>query len=319
MNDRAQHNIPPPTSLDLAAVMSIYEAQRPMMPSAASGGVRQRGGLIDILDEFDGLILDGYGVINVADRLVSGIDSLLKAAAKKNKPVVVLTNGGSFETSVTAAKYAKWQLPIKPDAVVSSRDALSFALSSRAIESSRVPDVIGCLGAVTTPLAQHRSLLYRRDTDFWQQADIFALLGVIDWADKDQEEFEAALLARPRPVFVANPDVASPQRDQFSAEPGYWMSRAIKAANTPVYWYGKPYRPAFELALKKLNRLAGRKLDSRRVAMVGDSLHTDILGGGAFGLQTVLITGAGLFRDGGACHYIDKTGIKPDWIVEGHI
>ena len=53
--------------------------------------------------------------------------------------------------------------------------------------------------------------------------------------------------------------------------------------------------------------------------MVGDSLHTDILGGGAFGLQTVLITGAGLFRDGGACHYIDKTGIKPDWIVEGHI
>ena len=86
MNDRAQHNIPPPTSLDLAAVMNIYEAQRPMMPSAASGGVRQRGGLIDILDEFDGLktsifyinsndgyteFEDGTKVESVANRLVT--------------------------------------------------------------------------------------------------------------------------------------------------------------------------------------------------------------------------------------------------------
>ena len=166
-------------------------------------------------------------------------------------------------------------------------------------------------------------LAYGKTEDFWRKAGAFALLGVIDWTDKDQASFEAALTARPRPVFVANPDVAAPQTGYFSPEPGYWMARAMQAAQMPVHggavhWYGKPYRPAFDLALDRLNKLAGRHLDRRRVAMVGDSLHTDILGGGAAGLQSVLITGAGLFRDGGADRFIVATGIQPDWIVPGH-
>ena len=30
------------------------------------------------------------------------------------------------------------------------------------------------------------------------------------------------------------------------------------------------------------------------------------------------MTGAGLFRDGGADGFIAATGIQPDWIVPGH-
>ena len=122
---------------------------------------------------------------------------------------------------------------------------------------------------------------------------------MIDWTDQDQASFEAALAERPRPVFVANPDVASPQIGHFSPEPGYWMARAMQTTQMPVHWYGKPYRPAFDLALDRLNKLAGRHLDRRRVAMVGDSLHTDILGGGAAGLQSVLITGRACFAMAG--------------------
>ena len=316
--------IPAPDALDLSAVIDIYQTQRVMMPNAVPGAGRQRRALIDILDEFDGLILDGYGVINVGAMLVTGIEDLLKVAADRNKPVVVLTNGGSFESSVAAEKYVKWRLPISPDAVVSSRDALHAALcSSVAVPPLTVQDVIGCLGAVVTPLLGDGVLAYCRTEDFWEKADAFALLGVIGWTDQDQASFEAALTARPRPVIVANPDVAAPQTGHFSPEPGYWMARAMRAAQISVHggavhWYGKPYRPVFDLALDRLNKLAGRQLDRRRVAMVGDSLHTDILGGGAAGLQSVLITGAGLFRDGGAARFIAATGIQPDWIVPGH-
>jgi HAD superfamily hydrolase (TIGR01450 family) len=313
--------LPAPTALDLPAVIDIYESQRPMMPDAAPGAGRQRHSLIDILDEFDGLILDGFGVINVGDGLVPGIKVLLQRAALQNIPVVVLTNGGSFKSSQAAAKYAKWQLPIAADAVVSSRDALIAALGDAspptALSMMPATSKMGCLGAVVTPLAHAPTLAYGQTADFWQQADAFVLLGAIDWTEGDQADFETALIARPRPVFVANPDVAAPQIDQFSAEPGYWMARAMQSSDMPVYWYGKPYRPAFDLALQRLHQLAGRKLETRRVAMVGDSLHTDILGGGAAGLQTVLITGAGLFRDGGATHYIAASGIQPDWIVPG--
>ena len=316
--------IPALDALDLTAVINIYQTQRAMMPTAVAGAGRQRGALIDILDEFDGLILDGYGVINVGANLVAGIEDLLQVAADRNKPVVVLTNGGSFETSVAAERYAKWCLPIMPDAVVSSRDAMHAALCrSAAVSLPTPPGIIGCLGAVVTPLSGDDVLAYGKTEDFWYKADIFALLGVIDWTDQDQASFEAALTARPRPVFVANPDVAAPQTGHFSPEPGYWMARAMQAAQIPlhggpVHWYGKPYRPVFDLALDRLNKLAGRHLDRRRVAMVGDSLHTDILGGGSAGLQSVLITGAGLFRDGGADRFIAATGIQPDWIVPGH-
>ena len=316
--------IPAPGALDLTAVIDIYQTQRAMMPNAAPGAGRRRQALIDILDEFDGLILDGYGVINVGSNLVAGIEDLLQVAADRNKPVVVLTNGGSFETSVAAEKYAKWRLPIMPDAVVSSREALHSALCLGAVVSPPIaPDAIGCLGAVVTPLPGDHILAYGKTEDFWHKSDAFALLGVIDWTDQDQAGFEAALTARPRPVLVANPDVAAPQTGHFSPEPGYWMARAMQAAKIPVdggavHWYGKPYHPAFDLALERLNKLAGHCLDRRRVAMVGDSLHTDILGGGAAGLQSVLMTGAGLFRDGGADGFIAATGIQPDWIVPGH-
>ena len=41
----------------------------------------------------------------------------------------------------------------------------------------------------------------------------------------------------------------------------------------------------------------------------------DILGARAAGLQAVLLTGYGLFSDGGAHDTIRACGIVPDWIV----
>ncbi len=298
--------------------MEIYEMQRLIMPQAVPGGARQANGLIDILSEFDGLILDGFGVINVGDHLVLGIEDLLDAAQQQNKPVVVLTNGSSFESLVAAKKYAKWGLPINAAMVVSSRDALIAARDSGPLAAMANDTVIGCLSGAATPLPFDHVQTYKNTKHFWNQADAFAFLGAIDWSTEDQMAFEAALRSHPRPIFISNPDVAAPHDNRFSAEPGYWVARAMQAVRVPVHWYGKPYFPAFSMAVDRLQKLAGRVVDRRRVAMVGDSLHTDVLGGGAAGLQTVLITGAGLFRDGGAAGYIKKTGIQPDWIVPGH-
>ena len=89
----------------------------------------------------------------------------------------------------------------------------------------------------------------------------------------------------------------------------------MQATGVRPYWYGKPYPDAFDLVLARLESTQGRSFDRRRVAMVGDSLHTDILGARAAGLQAVLLTGYGLFSDGGAHDTIRACGIVPDWIV----
>ena len=74
--------IPALDALDLTAVIDIYQTQRTMMPSAVPGARRKRRALIDILDEFDGLILDGYGVINVGANLVAGFPAHRRAVCR---------------------------------------------------------------------------------------------------------------------------------------------------------------------------------------------------------------------------------------------
>ena len=314
--------IPAADALGLDAVMAIYQALRPIMPVAGRDGACQTAlRLIDILDEFDGLVLDGYGVINIGDGPIEGIKTLLDAAASKAKPVLVLTNGGSFSAERAFAKYQGWQLPIERDDVLSSRDALVAQLAGSPEAFLATDEVIGCFGRVIEPLAGKNIMIYGRDDDFWTRADAFVFLGAIEWGDSDQAAFEAAMMARPRPVHIANPDVTAPQaNDQFSAEPGYWTARlmqqaAIRAIEIDVRWYGKPYQPAFDLALARMARLLDQPLNRKRIAMVGDSLHTDILGGNAAGMTSVLVTDHGLFRSRAALPYYTACDICPDWVV----
>ena len=314
--------IPAADALGLDAVMAIYQALRPIMPVVGRDGACQTASrLIDILHEFDGLVLDGYGVINIGDGPIEGIKTLLDAAASKAKPVLVLTNGGSFSAERAFAKYQDWQLPIKRDDVLSSRDALVAQLAGSPEAPLATDDIIGCFGRVIEPLAGKNIMIYGHDDDFWTRADAFVFLGAIEWGESDQAAFEAAMMARPRPVHIANPDVTAPQaNDQFSAEPGYWAARmiqqaAIRGKEIDVRWYGKPYQPAFDLALARMTRLLDQPLNRRRIAMVGDSLHTDILGGNAAGMTSVLVTDHGLFRSRAALPYCTACDIRPDWVV----
>ena len=101
------------------------------------------------------------------------------------------------------------------------------------------------------------------------------------------------------------------------------QAAANQGVEVDVRWYGKPYGPAFNLALARmqirLDNLSNRPLDhpfdAGRIAMVGDSLHTDILGGAAAGMTTVLITDHGLFRGQDALPFCISCGLLPDWIV----
>ena len=315
-------NIPVADALGLDDVMKIYAALRPSMPNGKKGACQEASRLIDILDEFDGLVLDAYGVINVGDGPIDGIMDLLETADRKSKPVIVLTNGSSFSSARTCDKYLDWQLPIKCSDVLSSRDALIAQFSGEPKTGLGVRSTIGCFGRNIEPLTGDNFLSYGLDTNFWERADELVFLGAVGWEESDQTAFEAAMIDRPRPLHIANPDVTAPQvGGRFSAEPGYWTARMMKAAASrlveqDIRWYGKPYAPAFELALSRMQRRLGYNIDNRRIAMVGDSLHTDILGGSAAGMTTVLITRYGLFCRKAASSYVEASGIYPDWVVD---
>ena len=80
-------------------------------------------------------------------------------------------------------------------------------------------------------------------------------------------------------------------------EPAYYVSHLIKNGIHLPFWLGKPFPSIFELAVNRLNELSGRHIPLSRIGMVGDSLHTDILGANSYGLKSILMTKYGLLKN----------------------
>ena len=308
--DLASLALPGPAELNADIALQIYQALRPLLPSARGAPHHKAERLTDCLDKFDGFILDGFGVINVGPDKIDGIDEFFAAARRQRKPVVILTNGASNPSDIVAQKYIDWDLPVTADMVISSRDALVSCLLA--------PDQRSGLVQFdhTTAAIKGVNLAPRYDQASLDKAEGFVFLGSVGWDEQDQACLEASLSQRMRPVFVGNPDVSAPQLSQFSSEPGYWMARAMQAVpGLRPQWFGKPHSDAFRLAVDRIRQLSETPLPLHRIAMVGDSPHTDILGGQAYGLGTILITAYGLLRDHDAEQVCAQVGIHPDWQV----
>ena len=304
-----------------AATLSVYEGLRGHMPSSHPPQAQPRQSqhhdrLRDILNQFDALLLDGYGVLNIGSEAVPGADHLLEMAKSAGVETMVLTNGASKPANMTWSKYKNLGFEFDPAQIVSSRDAVMAHLNdpqskictlgvADSFTEGVMADGIDC-----TPLHPDRP-------DQWQKVDAIGLFGTVHWNENWQNCLVNAM-AKGAQVLVANPDVAAPQEYGYSREPGYWVAAAAHQLNTfdQVKWFGKPHAPVFDLALQRLEQFTVRSnWNYDRIAMVGDSLHTDILGGQSYGLKTVLITGHGLFRDGGADQAINLSGIIPDYIT----
>ena len=285
------------------------------MPAARSvlGGPRRTSRLVDILPHVDALVLDGFGVINIGGSLIDGILDFLDEAEARGIAVMVLTNGAGQGADASWQKYRNWGLDLARAQVVSSRDSLEAAWPSFADGC-----VVATLGPAARPLGVGGELTLPSDGEvLFDRATAFAFLGSTGWTEDHQHRLEQALGRGGCELLVANPDVSAPVEGGFTAEPGYWAARAAQATGILPRWYGKPHGRSFDLVLDLMAAHYGRLFDRRRVAMIGDSLHTDILGGGAAGMQTVLLTGYGLFAAGGADDMIDACGITPDWVVAG--
>lgn len=314
--------------IDLSSILAIYEGQRWQMPKAqkrAIDSAHRYDNLRMIMDDFDALLLDGYGVLNVGGEVVPTARAMLDMAKARGVAVMVATNGGSKSSQATAEKYQNLGLDIEASQVVSSRDAMLKGLMAKDDPHLRIG--VADAFAESPVLEQGRVLrLTSTDSTLWDEADIIAIFGAVEWDMAWQNQLQEAL-GQGKIVYVANPDVAAPQSpNRYSREPGFWVAKAchdLTPKRTPeqiaqqVHWFGKPHGAIFDLALERLKAYTGQaSLTRDRIAMVGDSLHTDILGGQAAGLKTVLMTGHGFFSGGGAREAMAATGLVPDYVVD---
>ena len=302
-------SIPGPDSLDAESVLDCYEQARLPAPTR-KGRAEPAANLLALVDRYDAFILDGYGVINLGPEPIPGIGDTVRTLCAAGREVMVLTNGAGRPSHLTARKYARWGLDIAERLVVSSRDALEASLAARPRP--------GLWGVMALPDSELETLpvetaLLEDDEDLYRRADGFIFIRSEGWSTARHVLLADALRESPRPVLVANPDISAPYPGgHYSAEPGYWALRIEAETGVRCEPYGKPFGPAFELAL---SRLGDADIRRGRVAMVGDGLYTDILGGLAAGLGTVLVTDHGLLKGLDWEARAAQTGIFPDHVV----
>lgn len=301
--------IPDPESLDAESVLDCYERVRLPAPTR-KGRAEPAANLLALIDLYDAFILDGYGVINVGPEPIPGIGNTVRALRAAGREVMVLTNGAGRPSRQTARRYAEWGLEFPERLVVSSRDALEALLAAQLRT--------GLWGVMARPDSELETLpvetaLLEDDEELYRRAAGFIFISSGGWSTARHLLLAEALRESPRPVLVANPDVSAPYPDErYSAEPGYWALRIEAETGVRCEPYGKPFAPAFELALF---RLGGADVKRERIAMVGDGLYTDILGGLAVGLGTVLVTDHGLLKGLDWEARAARAGIVPDHVI----
>lgn len=285
-----------------------YEFIRPRLPKAEFvNSPKQSENLASVAANFDCFILDAFGVLNQGETAIPGAVGRIEELRRLGKKLIVLTNAASYTRAEILAKYHRLGFDFSSQEVISSRDLALAALPQ--LEQGQKWAAIAAEGDLfddtSTPFHQLLEV-----PELLETAGGFVFLSSARWSDQDNKRLIAALKANPRPVVIANPDLVAPRESGLTIEPGSFAHQLIDEGIATPMFFGKPYQAAFEAAIARMP-----DIPRDRIAMVGDTLHTDILGGKAAGISTVLVTDHGLFRGRDVDDYIRRSGIMPDWIV----
>jgi HAD superfamily hydrolase (TIGR01450 family) len=295
-------------NFDTESAFSFYEAVRKRLPDANFPVYSKfKSGLLELVDFIDVFVFDAFGVLNVGNQAIAGAQECIATLRAKGKQVFVLTNAATFPKPQSVLKFQNLGFDFANDEIITSRMAAENAISTMNLSYWGVmsnadfsPQDLGV-----------NCILLEDDPLTYNEVDGFLFLSTWEWNSYRQLILEKAISKKRRPIVVANPDVIAPLEERFSTEPGYVAHRIADLTNVESQFHGKPFPSVFRLVENRLEQ----GFDPKRICMIGDTLHTDVLGGASRGWSTVLVADHGLFRGNDPLKYIQRCGIVPDWIV----
>ena len=171
----------------------------------------------------------------------------------------------------------------------------------------------GCIAAPGDDLSDipGETLKLADNPKAYEDAEGFLFLSAATWTANQQDLLTGSLKTHGRPVVIANADVAAPRDDGFSLEPGHFGHLLCDNGLESVRFFGKPFPEVFQMVEHSLPGIA-----CDRIAMCGDTLHTDILGAAACGWRTVLVERDGMFSGVDASAYAEKSSLAPTWRLQ---
>jgi HAD superfamily hydrolase (TIGR01450 family) len=272
----------------------------------------------ELLDRYDGVLLDVYGVLLDGSGALPGAHELIGELDQRKIPYAIVTNDASRSIDTYVQRFARFGLAIAGDRLVTSGSLLPGYFAAKSLAGARVC-VLGTddsAGFVRAGGGKIVALEEGLELDALAVCDDagFEFLPGVEWA------FSAvvrAIEAGRRPALVLpNPDLVYPKRAGelgFTAGAIALVIEAALARRFPHERFafdrlGKPEPHLFAQASKLLG------IPPDRLVMIGDQLETDVAGARAAGCDAALLAGVSRWR---AEHTSDvANAVAPTWLLD---
>ena len=269
----------------------------------------------EIVDQYDGFILDQFGVLHNGTVDLPGAADCVRELNQRGKKLIILSNSSSLASN-TRDRLGKFKL--NPEhfvgAVTSGEEA---ALHIREHYAAKR----GLFFTWATPKTPSPTLFVKHCgdiavTDKVDDADMILLHGceVLRGPGADGEASEISLgdfmnggdtasvikptlercLERKLPMVCANPDFKMVNPDGSTSHMPGEIAKLYEEMGGKVISFGKPYKEHFDACIRDLG------LPKDKVVHVGDSLHHDIAGANDTGIASIFVVG-GVHRDEVGC------------------
>jgi HAD superfamily hydrolase (TIGR01459 family) len=280
---------------------------------------REIHGVREIAADYDGFVLDLWGVVHDGVKPYPGVLDCMAALLAAGKRIALLSNAPRRAYDVVNRITAIGVPAGLYHAVMSSGEEAWQHLKDR-----DDPFYAG-LGHDCLHICSDRDLEIRVGLDLTYvesaaAAEFILNTGPAGWDDTidDYAPLLAACRDRGLKMVCANPDLMVNHGAKLALCAGA-LAVHYEALGGEVRWHGKPYPSVYEACLKLLG-----VTDHRRILAIGDSLRTDIAGANGAGLDSLLIAGgihAADFSAGGGldlariAEAAETAGVRPELVA----
>ena len=231
-----------------------------------------------LADAFDGFLIDLDGVVYVGNTLVPGADDAIGRLRSRGKSVLFLTNDPRSSRDDYAAKLRGLGIDANPSEILTSGAATAQWVAREEGGAGRSGYVIGS-PALEREMESAGLRLVTGDAG--RAADV-VVVGGHDRFDYEELRIAAQALRRGAAFYATGRDATFPMPDGPWPATGAILAAVETAAGRRAHVVGKPEPEMFAVAREIVGQTA-------RLAVVGDRLDSDILGGRRAGLATVLV------------------------------
>eukprot|EP00591_Stephanopyxis_turris_P001978 CAMPEP_0195524910 /NCGR_PEP_ID=MMETSP0794_2-20130614/25021_1 /TAXON_ID=515487 /ORGANISM="Stephanopyxis turris, Strain CCMP 815" /LENGTH=318 /DNA_ID=CAMNT_0040655235 /DNA_START=35 /DNA_END=991 /DNA_ORIENTATION=+ len=278
------------------------------MPDTESEKFTSHNSFAEIAPLYDGFILDQFGVMHNGASGLPGAPECVAQLASSGKKLIILSNTSSSSVK-TLDKLPRlgFDKANFSGAVTSGEEASRYIAETYGPQGKKALFITWGSGRSGNPLdfidqcggisitnsadeadfvIAHGSDVIRGNNDDKNEAIEISLGGFAEKGDfsvldpilKKCEELRL-------PMVCANPDFIMVNPNGSEGHMPGKIGQHYESIGGKCTYFGKPHVPHFEACLRELG------LDKQRVAHVGDSLHHDIAGANAAGINSVFVAG----------------------------